>query len=219
MGDDSPCGGGPFAGDPADTREAILRATFRVLQEHGFAGLSIQRIVDEADLSKSSIYHFFEDKDDLMLSALDAMLEWFGPPLEDDVWENPEEALWAHLDFALQGVGGEGLPPVERPATDDADRASGRPYVELRSQAVHDETYRERFTDIDASLRDRLASIVRAGIDRGDFSEVDPEATAEFFLTVMLGGLFRRSTTDGFDVEPVRDELERVVESRLLADG
>jgi len=192
-----------------------MQATFRTLQEHGFAGLSIGRIADEADLSKSSVCHFFEDKDDLMLSFLDAMLAHFGPSLEEDRPDEPESALWAHVDFALAGVSGDRFPPVE---SEQVEPVSGEPYVELRSQAVHDEDYRDRFTDIDARLKDRLAAIVRDGIDRGTFREVDPDATAEFLLTVMLGGLFRRSTADGTDVEAVRNELEAVVRDRLLHD-
>lgn len=127
-----------------------MQATFRTLQEHGFAGLSIGRIADEADLSKSSVYHFFEDKDDLMLSFLDAMLAHFGPSLEEDRPDEPESALWAHVDFALAGVSGDRFPPVE---SEQVEPVSGEPYVELRSQAVHDEDYRDRFTDIDARLR------------------------------------------------------------------
>jgi AcrR family transcriptional regulator len=215
MTDDASSRDDPFVGPPGDTRERIMQATFRILQEHGFAGLSIGRIAEEADLSKSSVYHFFEDKNDLLLSFLDAMLAHFGPPLADRQSTDPEAALRAHVDFALAGVSSDRFPPVD---SDEIDPGSGRPYVELRSQAVHDEAYRDRFTDLDASLRDRLAAVVRDGIDRGAFREVDPEATAEFLITVMLGGLFRRATADGMDVEAVRNELDAVVRNRLLRE-
>jgi AcrR family transcriptional regulator len=203
----------PFVGEPADTRERIMQATFQTIQEYGFAGLSIQRIADNADLSKSSFYHFFDDKDDLLLAFLDAMLEQFGAPLSEvGEAEDPEAALWAYVDFALYGLGGESFPPVGG----EVDIQSGRPYVELRSQGTYDEDYRERFTDIDASMRAQLTVIIERGIEQGTFREVDPDRTAEFLLTVMLGGLFRRATADDIDVDAIHEELESVVRARLL---
>lgn len=212
MADHSP-DASPFVGEPADTRERIMQATFETIQEYGFAGLSIQRIAEKADLSKSSFYHFFDDKDDLLLAFLDAMLEQFGVPLSAaGAEEDPESSLWAYVDFALYGLGGESLPPV----SGEVDIASGRPYVELRSQGTYDEDYRDRFTDIDSTMHSQLTRIIERGIDRGVFREVDPERTAEFLLTVMLGGLFRRATADGVDADAIRAELEAVVQIRLL---
>jgi AcrR family transcriptional regulator len=203
----------PFVGEPADTRERIMQATFETIQEYGFAGLSIQRIADNADLSKSSFYHFFDDKDDLLLAFLDAMLEQFGAPLSEvGDKEDPEAALWAYVDFALYGLGEGSFPPVGGAV----DIQSGRPYVELRSQGTYDEDYRDRFTDIDTSMRDQLAAAIERGIEQGTFREVDPDQTAEFLLTVMLGALFRRATADGVDVDAIHDELESIVRVRLL---
>lgn len=208
--------GSLFAGEPADTRERIMQATFETIQEYGFAGLSIQRIAENADLSKSSFYHFFENKDDLLLAFLDAMLEQFGGPLWDIEDEaEPLDVLWAHIDFALGGLDGDSLPPVGG----EVDIQSGRPYVELRSQGTYDDEYRKRFTEIDGSMRQRLEATIERGISEGQFRDVNPEQTAEFVLTVMLGGLFRRATADGVDVDAVRDELETVVEIRLLAES
>ena len=204
----------PHDGEPTDTRERIMVACLRVLDTHGYAGLSIGRIADEADLSKSSVYHFFDDRDDLLVSFLDYMLDRFVGPLDESFGDDPEADLWVHLDFALFGVTGDIVPPTPG----GFEPGSGEPFVELRSQAVHDETYRRRFTTIDENLQARLAGIIRDGIEDGTFRAVDPEATAELLLTVMLGGLFRRATADGVDTDAVRREVERVVEATLLAD-
>jgi AcrR family transcriptional regulator len=202
----------PFEGEPADTRERIMLATFQTIQEYGFAGLSIQRIAVTADLSKSSFYHFFDDKDDLLLAFLDEMLGQFGGPLkgiDDDAV--PLDVLWAYIDFGLYGLTDESVPPIE-----GTDIQPGRPLVELRSQGTHSEDYRDRFTEMDGSMRDRLTSVLERGIHEGTFKEVDAERTAEFLLTVLLGGLFRRATADGVDVDAVRSEMEAVIETRLL---
>lgn len=96
--------------------------------------------------------------------------------------------------------------------------ASGRPSVELRSQATYDRTYRDRFSDMDASIRDRLETVIDRGIEDGVIREVGPERTAESLLTVMLGGLFRRATAEDVDVEAVRVELETFVRAHLLVE-
>lgn len=204
----------PFDSEPTDTRERMMLGTLRVLERHGYAGLSIKRIADEADLSKSSVYHFFDDKDDLLLSFLDYMLEYFQLPLKGDFGSDPLEELWLHLDFALYGATGDfPMPP------DGFDLDSGTPYVELRSQAAHDEDYRARFTNIDTTLRDRLITIIETGTKQGIFREVDATQTAELVLTVMMGALFRRATADAIDIDAIKDELETVLEATLLADS
>ncbi|MFC7210550.1 TetR/AcrR family transcriptional regulator [Natronoarchaeum sp. GCM10025321] len=205
----------PFGGEPTDTRGRIMQATFETVQENGFAGLSIQRIASKANLSKSSVYHFFEDKDDLLLAFLDEMLGQFGGPLKGlEADAAPIDVLWAYIDFGLYGVTDESVPPVE-----GMEIQPGRPLVELRSQGTYSEDYRDRFTEMDGSMRDRLTSVLERGIQEGTFRDVDPERTAEFLLTVLLGGLFRRATADGVDVDAVRREIEMVIEARILNES
>jgi len=67
----------PFVGEPVDSREAIMRATYLALREYGYAGLSIQRIADESDLSKSTFYHHYDGKGDLLTAFVDFTLEEF----------------------------------------------------------------------------------------------------------------------------------------------
>jgi AcrR family transcriptional regulator len=65
-----------FDDEPADTREAIMQATYRALRAHGYARLTIQRIGDEFPKSKSLLYHHYDGKDDLLLEFLSYMLDW-----------------------------------------------------------------------------------------------------------------------------------------------
>lgn len=199
--------------DAPDTRERMMLATLRVLGDHGYAGLSIQRIADEADLSKSSFYHFFDDKDDLLLSFLDFMLARYGLPIEQQPGDDPKRELDAYLAFALDGVTGDVVIPL-----DDFDPGSGRPYVALRSQATFDDDYRGRFTDIDGNIHDRLGDVIERGIDQGVFRDVDVHATTELLMSVMLGSLFRRATSDQVDADAVRAQLDTVLETHLYAD-
>ncbi len=200
----------PFVGEPADSREAIMRATHRALREYGYAGLSIQRIADEADLSKSTFYHHYDDKDDLLTSFVDYTLREFVHVFSTESGDDPRENLRTFIDLLICES-----PDIDRELPEDLDAILGT-YVELRAQAVRDEAVRRKFTETDDAFVDQVAAIVRDGIERGEFRPVDPHATASFVVTLIAGNTFRRTTRDHYSSDALRSELETYVESRLL---
>lgn len=44
------------------TRQQLLQAALKSFAEHGYAATSVQQIVDAAQVSKPSLYYYFEDK-------------------------------------------------------------------------------------------------------------------------------------------------------------
>jgi len=58
--------------EPTSTpsKEAILDAAQTLLANHGYAGLSMRDLATESGLAKATIYHHFQDKNDLFLSVL-----------------------------------------------------------------------------------------------------------------------------------------------------
>ncbi len=196
----------PFA-DADDTRAAIMRATYRALCEHGYADLTIQRIGDEFEKSKSLLYHHYDGKDDLLVDFLAFVLDRFEADAAVEEYDDAREHLDALLDHLL---------PREM---DPERRQFTAAMVELRGQAPHDAAYREQFTRTDRAFHDRLAGVIRRGVEQGAFREVDPEAVAEMLLTTVHGAMARRATTDDADWVPaVRREVDAYVERRLLAD-
>ncbi len=53
--------------------EAVLAATIVVLQSHGYAGLTLDRVAAEARASKATIYRRWSGKAELVKAALDAL--------------------------------------------------------------------------------------------------------------------------------------------------
>jgi AcrR family transcriptional regulator len=74
-------------------RDAILRAALDEFAAHGFSGASLNRIIDEAGISKGSMYYYFDDK----------------------------EALYAHVARAELGRLFESAGPFPIPAARDPD--------------------------------------------------------------------------------------------------
>lgn len=200
----------PFVGEPEDSRETIMRATYVAMEEHGYAGLSIQRIADEADLSKSTFYHHFDDKGDLLQSFIEFTLEELTAILVTEAGDDPEDNLRTLLELVSSPD-----PDLSRPMPDDVESMLGT-YVELRAQAVRDEAIRETFERTDRALENRIERLIRDGITAGDFREVDPEATANFLLTLTGGHLFRRTTRVRDPSPQFEASLDEYLDAHLL---
>jgi AcrR family transcriptional regulator len=192
-----------FVGEPKNTREAILQATHEILCEEGYSGASMSRIADRVDISKSVLYHHYDDKDTLLRELLDMTLSALLEESLRDVEENPVAALRRFLSIPL------GIPDDTQEATAAISPEFARTYIELRAQAAHDPQYRENFGKNEARLRETLVDVVGRGVEAGDLEAVDPEAAAEYLLTLSQGLIFRRLTTDDVRVDLVREELER----------
>ena len=54
-----------------ETKRAILKAALRQFAEHGYPGASVQKIVDEAKVTKPTLYYYFKSKAGLYQALLD----------------------------------------------------------------------------------------------------------------------------------------------------
>lgn len=50
----------PFGTKSTDTIDIIMLATYRSIQRHGYANLTIEKIADEAGLSGSALYNHYK---------------------------------------------------------------------------------------------------------------------------------------------------------------
>ena len=53
----------------SNKKEAIYRATITLLNKIGFSDISMSKIAEEAEVSPSTIYVYFENKDDMMVKV------------------------------------------------------------------------------------------------------------------------------------------------------
>ncbi|WP_254272112.1 TetR/AcrR family transcriptional regulator [Haloarcula marina] len=202
----------PFTGEPADSHEAIMRATFYALQEHGYAGLSIQRIADEADLSKSTFYHHFDGKDDLLLAFLEFILDEFDRVFQLESSGDPAQDLLTFFALIL----GDFPTAEEMPDPNDVLAS----YVELRAQAVRNPEFKTKFTETDHRFTARITALIEEGIEKGVFADVDAERTAQFLLTSLDGILLQNATRNDNPLPGMREAMERYIERELLlSDG
>ncbi len=94
-----------------DSREAILRAAAEIVTEHGYSGTTIARITAASGLPASSLYWYFEDKDDLLAAVVETSFREFSadlPPLRPLGADRPittgmRQALVPHLRALMKG--------------------------------------------------------------------------------------------------------------------
>jgi len=196
--------------EPANTREAIMYATYDALHEHGYAGLSIARIADEGDLSKSTFYHHFDDKDDLLLSFADFTIAQFERGFEVESTGSPVEDLYAFLNVAL------GIHPIARDRPDSVERMGV--WIELRSQAIHDPAFAEKFTETTEKYVENLTDIIAAGIEQEVFKDVEAEKTARFLLTTVDGAILELTTRTDDTRGVVWEKMDEYIRTHIIRD-
>ncbi|THE64217.1 TetR/AcrR family transcriptional regulator [Salinadaptatus halalkaliphilus] len=198
----------PFI-DPATSTEEIFRATYLVLRDHGYAGVSIQRIADRTSLSKSTIYYHFDDKYDLLMQFSEELLTWYIDQLVVDHEGDARASLDRLLDLLLLGETADGV-------CFESVFAPGyvATIMEMRAQAVRNPEMREYVSRTDAMIRNHFEALLEAGMDDGSIREIDSETVASMLFLLFEGALLLRSCED--DVEwltavrkPVDSYLDR----------
>ncbi|MFI6403202.1 TetR/AcrR family transcriptional regulator [Streptomyces sp. NPDC050548] len=83
---------GKIGRPPRLSREAILSAAQRILDEEGTGSLSMRRLAKELSSTPMALYHHVRDKDELLMMLLDAHAERFPRP---ELPEPPRDRLIA----------------------------------------------------------------------------------------------------------------------------
>jgi AcrR family transcriptional regulator len=59
------------------SRELVLDAAERVMAEHGFDGATVARVVEEAGIPMSSVYHYYGSKDGILVAVMERGADHF----------------------------------------------------------------------------------------------------------------------------------------------
>ena len=184
----------------SETKSEIIDATNSVLCEHGYAGLTVQKIADEASMTTAAIHYHFDTKAELLNAFLDDLIGRFKSKLTFEA-NDPRDRLTAFLDQAFT------------PSNPDAD---GFPVamMELKAQAPFQELFRERFLELDSIVREVVREIVVDGIDDGHFTQTDPDEVARL-VTTTINGAHARHVALGESLDETRHMLEHTLELHL----
>jgi AcrR family transcriptional regulator len=63
------------------TRQALHDALFELMMEKGYEAISVKDIIERANVGRSTFYAHYADKDELLVSQLDRMVEMLDDPV------------------------------------------------------------------------------------------------------------------------------------------
>lgn len=162
----------PVAPDDA-TRERVIRAAISLFAERGFHGTGIRDIAAAADLRSSTLYHYFSNKDDLLMEIMAGEIA----PLRDAALriladhENPASRLATLVETHVWAHASDPLPML---VTDTELRAlSGdrrRKVLQLRDE-----------------YEGSWKSVIRAGVRQDVFTTAQPDLAARALLQMTTG--------------------------------
>lgn len=194
-------GRGSYA--PAQTRQMLLDNALELFGSQGFHATSVQTIVDRAGLTKGAFYHHFASKEDLLRLIHDQFL--------DVQRETIAEIVAAHDS------------PVDQ--LREMVRASVLTVAAYRQHvAVFFQEHRfltgERATDVHGrrdAFEEQIESVIRAGIERGDFDPSISPRVALFGIVGMSAWVYQWYRPEGpLPVEEIADTLAAMAVNGLI---
>jgi TetR/AcrR family transcriptional regulator, transcriptional repressor for nem operon len=92
-------------GRPSDARKRLIEAAKNVIFSHSYEGVSVDELCAAAGVAKSSFYHFFSSKQDLVLAAIESQWQWFEQAVLEPTFAGhlpPQERILHFFDLALE---------------------------------------------------------------------------------------------------------------------
>lgn len=81
---------------PREKRERLLQSAAQEFAARGYEGASLNHILEEAQLGKSSAYYYFEDKADLFCTVVEYCVRTLHlAPGDDDIMSLTAETFWS----------------------------------------------------------------------------------------------------------------------------
>jgi TetR/AcrR family transcriptional regulator, transcriptional repressor for nem operon len=97
-------------GRPSDARIRLVEAARNVIFARSYEGVSVDELCTAAGVTKSSFYHFFSSKQDLVLAAIESQWQWFEQAVLAPTFSRyipPQERILLFFDLSLEKQQGQ----------------------------------------------------------------------------------------------------------------
>jgi AcrR family transcriptional regulator len=167
----------------AETRRALLDAAARAFAEHGFHRTSIDRVSEDAGLAKGTVYNYFPSKRAIFTAAL---LEACALATDSANAISESASTREQLEAFVAGT------------LTWARKHTALALLLARERIGGDKETRELIVEASAACAEKVATILRAGSERGELQlESSPTAAADIFLVLVNALLLQASQGSG----------------------
>jgi TetR/AcrR family transcriptional repressor of lmrAB and yxaGH operons len=161
------------------TRERLITTAAELFRRQGYAQTGVNQIIQEANATSGSFYHFFPAKEDLLMAVVDHIAAVFDDEIftaAADRSAEPVEELFTILDLYRQLLGDGEFTFASPMAGLSAEVSENHPQV------------RARLAEIFAAWTDRIETLLRDAGDRLP-PTVNRTAIAELVVCAVEGAV------------------------------
>lgn len=194
--------GRPVGSDSAETRNRILRAARRVINERGYQAATFQAIAVAAELSRPTLHYYFASREEIF----DALLVDASGVMADCIAKaQRHESLVDQLSALVLAIH----------EVDGRDPSTVAFLVSARLEASRNPELRY---DGGADMRGYLATLIEGAVDRGELPEhVSAKSVVDLLHSMMWGmGFYAGFVEDSTNMHEITKQLGRVFSHGLL---
>lgn len=190
-------------------RNEILQAAWKVFASKDYDAATIDDVAAMAELSKGTVYLYFENKADLFYSTIEMGVEQINIIAQealsssDDPVSGIKNFIIRLLDFSENSMDFFKI------------MSSGRSHFEMHAKMENDRDFKNRMVNMVTNSVSVLSDYIQNGVNMGVFKQVNPEDAAFVLFAVVRGFAFRRIIDPGADNLPEKAE----VIADILLDG
>jgi AcrR family transcriptional regulator len=189
-----------------ERRAQIIEAALACFVRKGYTNTTMDDIVAESELSKGTLYWYFDSKDDLFTAAVESVFEEFG---EDAILEV------AHCDTAA-----DKLRASARSMVDLCRKAQGTfsLFIEFWSQSDRRGEAGQYWVDILVQYSELLAGVIEEGVQSGELGPVDARPLVWAIMAAYDGLAAYAMLKPDLDLDKVSETFIETLLSGLLAE-
>ena len=149
-------------------RQAIIDTSARVFAQRGYHATGIMELCAANDLGKGALYHYIGSKEELLAAIHDRVMD--------------EVMLGADRVAAADGTASQQLAMLGDELLDVIHRYPDHVWVFLHEFPALTGARAERFRGRRQEYERRVEAVLRAGVESGEFRDIDPWLTARAWL-------------------------------------
>lgn len=165
----------------------IVRSATGLLLRQGFHKTSVREIAAAANVTMGTLYLYIARKEDVLYLIADAIMSVLADGLRSvQPGDTPTETLWSAADYYFRAV----------------DRMRSEVSLLYRESASLMPEHLQTLKQSELEEREFFASIIREGIEKGEFRPVHPDLTAHnVIMLAHMWALKGWTLRDSFDLD------------------